>query len=1246
MADEFENIFTKIYKVAKEKNIPARYIYSRGLTEDGNPLILNGREEIIELIASGVKLIECYDLYKDVIKIQLEDVAYIHIENSSDPQKALEEANSYISTYNKRIEMNKNHLILTDNEGNIPSLLIWKNLEEEETLEDSSLLDRHINFISKIENLAPSEVPSFNKIDIRTAVHNFYVYLDKENRRVRPSDGFNIFNLSNASRDIPVIEWLGESKPNRYKVSELLNHKLYKPKDRTEINTFNIYFYIEHEKSKKNFFFVATLDLTTALMTVELPKFMGHIDVEKLFEKSFMECFPLKIKSKELKNIKGSFLMSRLPEGIQYDVFQALVMSDPLFRNFYYPDVTKTRLQSNKVILNFKTFRGGKNYYTSNYISTSFSVRIAFENVIEYGGESYLQITIRKADSYDSLKTFFSFFKTLVGTYIDPGTEDSPSRSNKIREMFTEYIYSKVYGDDIETITSKNTAGRSKQVFVATSKIHLLQQVNPEMFSYNNARVTNCEKQPIIIDDDEVEAWTNLKVKKEKRQVVVFPPITAKRIKDGIKSFNYVCPSDTNPYITFKKNKIPSKEVPTNEHFEHLKRFPYTPRCSQSKEELDLATLEQYTKTVSLSKKTSSTHETSTFKIRHFGQRGHLLPSITNLFKQLGMKFTQDYYPNFLGVDVSGESFLQAIMNATTYEQDIDESTETRIDEVKEVRQLIANKIKPEVLKQELYDMSLSTISERLANDSYLNSELYYRALEEYFKINIVIFRPEIFKKGSKTSVNPNIIIETPRYKDYHIRSYQGRRKTIFLYKSLGSESDDISSPHYQIITDVDPEEFDMTWISFNRKLFSFIGKSQKTYIWSYDPSETSEEPVVRNLEMLKCRLNPIDNIQWYKILKDFKLVSQYIDGHGKMRCVNLSYEDSLVSLIVLPSAPLNLPFSSAINFTTSEIAQKLLGVPVAVHPSGYWYKLLDYAYGAFIPVSDIEYPLSEYSPDPPIALTSSSDSKYIKYIQFKRSALVLLEMIEFVYRYSSLPLEEWYSQYIRVVDDESISRSQPIWSDMSIFFPIADDSDSAITALHSWWPKIFNGKNFTIDVTPEMNERLHMYLVTLDRNTQGLENNPNYYVKSLIESDLASVASEGNLMFIGEDSFTKWIKLKSKIFSSQLLTRIDFPSLKTEPVLYKDTDTGKIYIFQTLRNFTKQNAVLLADAWYLEGQNYGYDFEADDFDSDDLPPFVIFQFNEDNKLNAVEDYSLSRSEYRSIVNYNGNNYAALLPLL
>ena len=118
------------------------------------------------------------------------------------------------------------------------------------------------------------------------------------------------------------------------------------------------------------------------------------------------------------------------------------------------------------------------------------------------------------------------------------------------------------------------------------------------------------------------------------------------------------------------------------------------------------------------------------------------------------------------------------------------------------VRSLIATSIHPEVCKQELYYLSLPTITKQLGDDDIaLDTKFFYRALEEFFQVNLMIWfhddNEQNRNKGEQQRAGYDL--EIPSHILFSQRQIALNRPTIILFKQNVPQAPSLS-PHYELI--------------------------------------------------------------------------------------------------------------------------------------------------------------------------------------------------------------------------------------------------------------------------------------------------------------------------------------------------------------------------------------------------------------------------------------------------------------
>jgi hypothetical protein len=181
----------------------------------------------------------------------------------------------------------------------------------------------------------------------------------------------------------------------------------------------------------------------------------------------------------------------------------------------------------------------------------------------------------------------------------------------------------------------------------------------------------------------------------------------------------------------------------------------------------------------------------TTTKIMPIGGIGFLSPNIDRLFKIIDAN--HQYVRS--GVSVSINSCIEAILR--TKEKMADKLNNMDKDERKEFLDKYRNNLKEVIQKgassQNSYLYSQSTLIDILEQDKFIDVRLFHDALQELFKVNIIIFQ---------VTENINGELVSPYYINNYYLLNQKRefREMIILYETMGTRIDNLSYPHYEFV--------------------------------------------------------------------------------------------------------------------------------------------------------------------------------------------------------------------------------------------------------------------------------------------------------------------------------------------------------------------------------------------------------------------------------------------------------------
>lgn len=267
-----------------------------------------------------------------------------------------------------------------------------------------------------------------------------------------------------------------------------------------------------------------------------------------------------------------------------------------------------------------------------------------------------------------------------------------------------------------------------------------------------------------------------------------------------------------------------------------------------------------------------------------------------------------------------------------------------------------------ETVAQELYGYSPKQ-AEEVFRTGHLDAQLFFRIFEEMYDVNIFVFSNKATKTTATSRVGRVPQLEIPRHSVFHCRERRLNRPTIILLRNYGPLvlSNLRNGPHYELIQE-DGEFF------FGDKVtkicYDLLESVHNVAVWM--PSPSGEIRAYRGL-----------SFQHSFALRFRRFaVSQIIDTAGYLRVINFKYENSYMSIFVLPAQPLdgvpNIKEYTRCVGKSALTAFAKLGKPTSVaitknKVSGFWFSYKGIPEGLFVPIK-IQAGKSEYkegSPDP-----------------------------------------------------------------------------------------------------------------------------------------------------------------------------------------------------------------------------------------------------------------------------------------
>lgn len=996
----------------------------------------------------------------------------------------------------------------------------------------------------------------------------------------------------------------------------------------------------QHNTLKDNYTF-AELDFNTNLLNISVPE--DYITQRRIIS-YIEECFKIELFEEQDVKIKGYFSIQDI--DIKEMVFHYLTVQNSLFSSyFYFEESTKTVSEKKRFNIHFNV---SKQLSQSDKISKGGSlVSISFRDqdrevgyIIDaesknqnFKTQNSLNL-IFKARDIDSINFFRYVFLRILTIY----KEEEPRIVN---------IYQELFGIK----ASKKSDLRKNNDF---DKIEDLRSVAPNIFGKKYSTVCQCERQPIIISNDEIKEWedltfTNKYNQVENRKILTFAD-------EEKRNWNFVCPTDDYPYPSYRSH---DQSVSLGGNKYEVMRYPKVPCCNLSYKQEDVETdviSEKYE--ISQGPMTKIDMKKSGQKVLSFGRIVPMYSTFQYIFETLQVNQTI--------VRIGIPDSLSTLVHCCLLALDPNYvNLENKEEYVTKIRNSIAETINMNVFKQELYDFPDELIKRNIKDNNHLlDPYIYYRGVEEYFNINIFIFNPNGYINPLK-DINVNTlnnrfsetVLEIPRCKITHIRR-QTRRKCIFIMKN--AKTIGLSRIHCELIgsidKNIDEENYSLDKVNyvFNEDIsdffYFFVINTLRTYSWQKDLS-------INNLVGL---INPFSNIEWGTY---GEITGQRIDLYGKARILELNNN---IYLSVPPTQPYNVKNIDTIKSCEKEIVIDLFGAPDFIAKEGYWYSYNGNKFALFVLCKHTD----EISYDGKVAPIFEETNENKEATDFsliiskrrdvERQASVLVQLINWLWKmhsknktgleYTRCEFSEFWDAYVRETD------TKPEFKVVKYSYYLDlnnEDVEKCINWCGTWFPQFF--RDSKIWLYTELYNKLKLffkrenevlrgvYEIGIEENIMGLYTWDMDFKRfpftkffmtkeqyDIWQSHLLNVSSENSLIPIISSINHKYSVGKNAII------------LRT---LIRDHGTkvySKFFLLQNVKNGVKKSALYVSYMWHKENRNIGFT-EYEFFENCNIVYFEISKNNEPIVTEIDNSYSNAFTAY--ILQFTSNKFAALLPL-
>jgi hypothetical protein len=1259
----FDNEISILYKWARHYRTPIKLILItpeiRGDKEIN--IYSNGIEAINQRFQEGKNLRDLYNEFGN--RLETEDIAMTYALLSLTAKPAantifeinslygkVEEGEEGVTTTGFQIkDEDELRLIITDWRQNLA-----KDLQKDMTeLDDLETIHNELTRYTEVL-YSPIKV---DKVTIKAAPT-----LKSTGQVPTSDDAVIIFDQSKPSYHVPYIRYNGEGT-NRQEL-----FKLYQGRTDEEMPDYKIVVPPSSKTNKDNSFYLTVwsgkgtlakatkesymrgyYDLTSNLLTIKTPT-EEDINQQTIINK-ITEALPVNINNVTETAISGEFFLFDLDINDIYLVY--MITNTELMGSYLFVKETNTPYaKKTQLKVYYKSFGGfveEEEKVAEGYIVNPSSVTVSLTQNYSQGGEvvlvqtetgptkfrlppglPYVRAKITQAESLDVANQFVKIFSRLMQFYKAEKPNVERIFINFIPELGQPLDLAKPIKITVKQPTGKKGAG--------DSKIERLKELAPDLFVNGYARKCQCVFQPIIVPDDEIQAWKkNTFIYKEtvtERQVMPFPADNPR--------WNFVCPNDSAPFPGVKSNKdLSNKDI-----------YPYVPCCFKD-DQMDPASFSKYqeshgrkAKKIEEKAVTKETHKIKTDKILSPGRYGYVPKSIAALVS----KYSEESVDiSRLGVPNTVNSLLHCISVAIRDPTYLNLATiQQKEDYVANIRQIIVRQVLPTLIKQEMYDFSNEEIIEQLSDpENFLDPNLFYRAIEQSYNINIYVFSPPD-KEDDPSSLGS---FELPRFKLFHVRAPRPEKRAVLIFRTWGAESDALSYPQCELIVDQDEANNRVTYSfsqDMNNLLHNALTTLNRTITWELNEVPNQPTQIIAR--------NNIYSRENYFYLLNKSPTHQLIDGYGKCRGFIFPAGDQQITMIVPSTQPENLPIGQ-ITRVNHEIAVAVFGAPLATtknngNVDGLWYQVLDLEYGIYIPINPTDqYKDLRVGPSNPLVEEGSDVVRRVR--KLRRDLDTITQVVKWLYLLSKLNIHDFLTRYISI-GQKPVEDSATIYdlSKISIKLPEVKTADEGIDQIKILAPTLvqtLQGQDRIYLYSQKFYDGIHYFLKKYD-----YERKPRDPVipKIIYRTDISEedfTPQRRVAIFTDERDMKTWLNTLDKLSFKNIIIEDTLNisnALRSEPYLYIGP-TGNIYLIQNVIGGNRMRAINVGYYWYMRKINLGH--TALEFDTEtlgNLPVYVVYGISPALAPVIIENHAGDSTQYLQVLSYGSNQYAAMLPLL
>ena len=616
-----------------------------------------------------------------------------------------------------------------------------------------------------------------------------------------------------------------------------------------------------------------------------------------------------------------------------------------------------------------------------------------------------------------------------------------------------------------------------------------------------------------------------------------------------------------------------------------------------------------------------------------------------------------------IGIPVSPNSLLHAISMAVNRYNYSLMSVEQREVHVTNLRRDIG-RLPPALCKQELYDKTDAEITAMLSDvTSFLDTELFFRAVEEKFGINLYVI-----KFPNKYSSSKEWSIEVPRHRLFHAHSFRPELPTVVVFKN--SSVDKPVFYHYELLGEFDEttnREVDVFGADMTTHCQELLRKT--ITIYNYQP----------NIEYSKFALavNTFYNNNYVKNMRSRNMepIAQIIDTFGKMRGIIFRAGSATATMIIPPAAPLALPQVEKSVNTDLNVALSLMPIPAQAldldddgQIIGVWTGNSSIPYMMYVPVSGT--PVSAATPNlprgPPNPLTSERRQVTHRVHKIERDLSMIKQIIKWLYslykltepsspeiRNEAQHVDNFFFRYFEIdIGDVIDSAYYYDLSKLGRHLPHVNSVPQAIEFLRSKSPSmiandkmVLYSKEFALRLSVMLKKHLRL---TFGRPIKLQDVFAGYFTSS------NDFKQQNNVdILISQKDYDIWFIYRLMKFNLiQLVTNIEtrFAHVWRNYLYRTYSDNSSVtYLVQNVSSGSLFAAYTVAKEWLEKGTNPG--FNSIESMPTSEPNLRLYEVTPTIRPRVVREPANPNAPFLTFLHYvePGNNvadaYAAMLPL-